>query len=66
MLKNVGYFKRSYYSRAQDWTQTDAAGNIVVPYGFAPGFKWMSEVQQFMTEMSNDIGCIVQGLEIVC
>ena len=45
---------------ARDW-EIDDSGQVTIPYGFAAGFKWRSEVVQFMNEMTNDIGCIVQG-----
>ena len=32
---------------------------MIIHYGFAPGFQWENEVDQYLIEMTNDIGCVI-------
>ena len=50
--------KRSMSMHAVKW-QADSSGQVIIHYGFAPGFQWENEVDQYLIEMTNDIGCVI-------
>ena len=37
----------------------DSSGQVIIHYGFASGFQWENEVDQYLIEMTNDIGCVI-------
>ena len=45
-------------SDSPDWSQTNSNGDIVIPYGFSPGFKWKDEIDSHLLELTRDIGCM--------
>jgi len=41
----------------------DSNGNIVIPYGFSPGYKWKRDIDEYMLRLTDDIGCITFNRE---